>query len=77
PVPCMDGLWSEAEMAHIDRSLSCSVVGAPATVEAALRAFIDRHRPDELMLTAQIYDHAARKRSFELAWQAAAAASAR
>jgi hypothetical protein len=40
-------------------------------VRAGLRDFIQRHRPDELMLTANIFDHAARLRSFELAMAAA------
>ena len=29
--------------------------------------YLARHRPDELLLTANIFDHAARVRSFELA----------
>jgi hypothetical protein len=39
-------------------------------VKQGIAAFIDRHRPDELMLTANIFDHAARERSFEIAAQA-------
>jgi hypothetical protein len=35
-------------------------------VKAGLDAFIARNRPDELILTAQIFDHAARRRSFEI-----------
>ncbi len=31
-----------------------------------LRAFIDSTGADELMVTAQIFDHEARKRSFEI-----------
>ena len=30
-------------------------------------AFIERTRADELMITAQIFDHAARLRSYEIA----------
>jgi hypothetical protein len=36
-------------------------------VARGVEAFIERHRPDELMLTANVFDHAARMRSFELA----------
>ncbi len=50
----------------LDSALSCAFVGAPATVKSALDAFIARHRPDELMVTGNIYDHAARKHSYEL-----------
>ena len=47
--------------------LTCSAVGSPDTVRQALNAFIDRTRPDELMITTQIFDHSARLRSFEIA----------
>lgn len=35
-----------------------------------MQAFVERHRPDELILTANVFDHAARARSFELAMAA-------
>jgi hypothetical protein len=41
-------------------------------VAQGLSDFVARHRPDELMITANIHDHAARLHSFELAaraWQ--------
>ena len=47
--------------------LSSSAIGSPDTVRRALSAFIERTHPDELMLTSQIFDHAARLRSFEIA----------
>jgi luciferase family oxidoreductase group 1 len=47
--------------------LACSAVGSADTVRRALAAFIERTQPDELMLTSQIFDHAARLRSFEIA----------
>jgi luciferase family oxidoreductase group 1 len=50
----------------LDSALSCAIVGGPDTVQRGLAAFIARHQPDELMVTAQIYDHAARKHSFAL-----------
>jgi alkanesulfonate monooxygenase SsuD/methylene tetrahydromethanopterin reductase-like flavin-dependent oxidoreductase (luciferase family) len=46
--------------------LTCSAVGARDTVRHALRAFIDRTRPDELMITSQMFDHAARLRSYQI-----------
>ena len=67
PVDSMDGLWSPDEKSHIDRSLSCSAVGSPQTVAAQLRAIEERTGADELMLTALMYDHAARLHSFEIA----------
>ncbi|HEV7407705.1 MAG TPA: LLM class flavin-dependent oxidoreductase [Bradyrhizobium sp.] len=67
PVGNMDGHWSPMERAGVEQSLAYSVIGAPDTVERGLQALIAETRADELMLTAQIYDHAARLRSFEIA----------
>ncbi|MGY8527050.1 LLM class flavin-dependent oxidoreductase [Paracidovorax citrulli] len=77
PVDDIESRWSETEAAHIRRSLACSVVGDPAGVQAGIQQFVDEFRPDELMLTAQIFDHTARLRSFELAARAAKAVQAR
>ena len=46
--------------------LSSAAVGDPATVKATTEAFIARTGADELMITSQIFDHAARVRSYEL-----------
>ena len=58
-----------AERALLEQVLSCSAIGAPATVRAAMQAFIDRTGADELMVTSQIFDHQARLRSYEIAAQ--------
>ena len=50
----------------IDQALACSVVGSPDTVGRGLAAFIERTGADELIVTAQIFDHAARLRSYEI-----------
>ena len=73
PVDDIEALWTESEADHIRRSLACSVVGNPDTVRAGMQRFVDDLRPDELMLTGQIFDHAARLRSFEIAADAARA----
>ena len=67
PVEDMDALWSPAEKAMVAQSLSCSAVGTPDMVEAKLKALITETGADELITTGQIYDHAARLRSFEIA----------
>lgn len=54
----------------MENALACSVLGDPTQVAEGMAAFVERHRPDELMLTANLYDHAARVRSFELAAEA-------
>ncbi|NBB14472.1 MsnO8 family LLM class oxidoreductase [Caulobacter sp. SLTY] len=48
-------------------ALSCSAVGSPETVRQGLAAFIARTGVDEVIVTAQIFDHKARLRSFEIA----------
>lgn len=53
--------------------LSCSAIGTQDDVRQRIAAFIRHTGADELMITSQVYDHAARARSFELA--AAAMAS--
>ncbi|RWO21263.1 LLM class flavin-dependent oxidoreductase [Mesorhizobium sp.] len=50
----------------LDQALSCAVVGGPETVRQGIEAFVQRTGADELMVTAQIFDHAARVRSFEI-----------
>jgi luciferase family oxidoreductase group 1 len=47
-------------------ALSVAVVGDPQQVRDGLDAFVAKHRPDEILVTAQIHDHAARLRSFEI-----------
>jgi luciferase family oxidoreductase group 1 len=51
-------------------ALAKAVVGGPETVRAGLEAFVARHQPDEVMVAAQIFDHAKRVRSFEITAQA-------
>ncbi|WP_299131955.1 LLM class flavin-dependent oxidoreductase [uncultured Amaricoccus sp.] len=59
-----------AALAMVNEALAVTAAGAPETVRAAFAALIARHRPDELILTGQIHDHAARLRSFEIAAEA-------
>jgi luciferase family oxidoreductase group 1 len=54
------------EQAMLEQVLACSAIGAPATVRAGLEQFIERTGADELMITSQIFDHAARLRSYEI-----------
>ncbi|WP_433851171.1 LLM class flavin-dependent oxidoreductase [Stenotrophomonas nitritireducens] len=70
PVDDIEAFWEPHEKAGVERALACTVLGDPAQVGEGLAAFAARHRPDEMMLTANIFDHAARLRSFELAMQA-------
>jgi alkanesulfonate monooxygenase SsuD/methylene tetrahydromethanopterin reductase-like flavin-dependent oxidoreductase (luciferase family) len=55
-----------AQRAQLEAALGCSAIGAPASVKAAVEAFVKRTGADELMITSQIFDHAARLRSYKL-----------
>ena len=47
-------------------ALGAAVVGGPETVRAGLEEFVRVTGANELMITASIYDHERRKRSFEI-----------
>jgi luciferase family oxidoreductase group 1 len=66
PIDDIDAFWSPAEKLNATQTLTVSAVGSPETVTRGLRNFLDVTNPDELMITAHIYDHKARLRSFEL-----------
>ena len=52
--------------AMLDEVLACAAIGAADTVASRLRSLVAQTGADELILTSQIYDHAARLRSFEI-----------
>jgi len=68
PPPIVD-YWNQiggAERALLNQVLSCSAIGAEEKVLAEITAFIARTNTDELMITSQIFNHAARLRSYEI-----------
>lgn len=67
PVDDIESFWQPHEKLQVEHALACAVVGDANTVRQGIDAFVARHRPAELMLTANIFDHAARLRSFEIA----------
>ncbi|ARU60755.1 LLM class flavin-dependent oxidoreductase [Tumebacillus avium] len=66
PVDNMDDYWTEYEKDAVKQQLGSSIVGGPERVKEKLQAFLDKTQANELMINAQIYDHAARLRSFEI-----------
>ena len=66
PVDTMEGRWSTPEKAMVESAQRETIVGAPETVRRKLDALVARTAANELILTAQIYDHAARVRSYEI-----------
>ncbi|MBV8652187.1 MAG: LLM class flavin-dependent oxidoreductase [Alphaproteobacteria bacterium] len=75
PPPNLDIVagFSPMERGMLEHALACAVVGSPETVRKGLAAFIERTGADELMVTANIFDHEARKRSFAIVAEAHAA----
>jgi luciferase family oxidoreductase group 1 len=69
PLPGFAERLTEPQAALLHGILACAAVGSPDTVRRRLDHLIARSQADELILTSQIYDHAARLRSFELAAQ--------
>ncbi len=74
PIDDIEAFWTPVEKAGVEHALACAVVGDAEAVRHGLREFVARHRPDELMLTANVHAHADRVRSFEIAAQAFATA---
>jgi alkanesulfonate monooxygenase SsuD/methylene tetrahydromethanopterin reductase-like flavin-dependent oxidoreductase (luciferase family) len=66
PVADFESALGPAEHAMLAEFSVCSAVGSPATVADSLSAFIARTGADELMVVTQVYDHAARLRSYEI-----------
>jgi luciferase family oxidoreductase group 1 len=67
PVESMDGVWSEAERFLVESRLSAAVIGGPETVQRKLRDLLRQTGADELIFTSDLYEHALRLRSFEIA----------
>ncbi len=70
PVDDFLGALAPSEKAMLEQTLSCSAIGSPDAVRTALADFIAQTGADELMITCQIFDHAARLRSYEIAAEA-------
>ena len=66
PVEDMGEIWTEAEAAAIQNMMAVSFVGGKETVRAGLADLIRHTKINEVMITSNLYDHAARLRSFKL-----------
>ncbi|MFD0715791.1 LLM class flavin-dependent oxidoreductase [Paenibacillus sp. GCM10027626] len=66
PVDHMDELWSPQEQMLVHKQLRYAVAGSQETVKRRLEQILAETGADEFIVTAQIYDHQARLRSYEL-----------
>ncbi len=71
PIDDIETVWTPTEKAQVMEMLAVSIVGSPATVRAGIADLVARTGADELIVVSDVYDHAARLRSFELIAQAA------
>jgi luciferase family oxidoreductase group 1 len=58
--------YTPVDRARVAQGRNRISVGSPATVKAKLMPLIELTKADELMVTSMIFDHAARRRSYEL-----------
>lgn len=73
PIDDIATYWSPQEAATASQMLACTLVGGPQTVREGLAAFRQRTGADELMIVSDVFDPAARHRSFEIIAEAARA----
>jgi luciferase family oxidoreductase group 1 len=58
--------YTEQDRGRMTKSRERLFVGTPDTIETRLAPLIEATQADEVMITSAIYDHSARKRSYEL-----------
>jgi luciferase family oxidoreductase group 1 len=66
PIDNIENYWTPTEKFGVQQALACAVVGSVDTVKDGIEAFVERHRPDELKITANVFEHEARCRSFAI-----------
>lgn len=66
PVDNIDEMCSDYERAILKHKLSLTLIGSPVTVKKNIEKLVHETEVDEIMFNAQIFDHQARLRSFEI-----------
>ena len=67
PVDDVTSFASPGDQARLRSKLGGTIVGDRTEIHAGIEGFLERTQADELLLTALIYDHEARCRSFAIA----------
>ena len=65
-VESLETFWSPAEKAGVEHALTYAAVGGKDAVSRKIDEFVALTKVDELIVTAQIFDHAARLRTYEI-----------
>jgi luciferase family oxidoreductase group 1 len=66
PVSPDEVRWSPAEHAAVEERMRYALIGSAETIRQRVQAILAETAADEIIATAQIYDHAARLKSFEI-----------
>ena len=66
PVEDIERVWTPMEKRQVSAMLACSAVGAADTVRRKLDDLVRETGADELMVASAIFNHGARKRSYEV-----------
>lgn len=64
PVKSMENLWTVEQEMIIKNMMHYTFIGSTETIRAQLHAFIEKTKVNELIVTTNIYDHEARKKSY-------------
>jgi luciferase family oxidoreductase group 1 len=67
PVDTMEGVWTAQERAAVNARLEAAIIGGPETVAAKLTALVREVQADEVILVSDLFRHADRLRSYEIA----------
>jgi luciferase family oxidoreductase group 1 len=76
PVKSVEGLANSFEQAAIAAKRSAAIIGSPITVLQKLEVLLEETQADELIITSNPYEHAARLRSYEIVAEIAKEAAA-
>ncbi len=66
PVDSMDGLWTPEEKAMVEARLRYAIIGDRSTIMQKLPQYLKETQADEVIVSAQIYEHEARLKSYEI-----------
>lgn len=66
PVDDISNVLSAYEAEQINQMLACTFVGSKALVKEDMESFLQQTQVDEIMVSAHIFDHQAKLRSYEI-----------
>jgi luciferase family oxidoreductase group 1 len=66
PVDNISNVLSAYEAEQINQMLACTFVGSKELVKEDMQSFLEQTQVDEIMVSAHIFDHQAKLRSYEL-----------